>query len=60
MRDYESLESLYNYIKHMSDEQYMSYLNNIENFLKSDLGYKFNSKYVADVIVKNINKDIRE
>jgi len=49
-RDFKSHEELYHYLKNMSDREYLSYLDSIGSFLKSEKGYKFSS----DCFVKTV------
>ena len=35
-RKFRTYEELYSYLKNMSDEEYISYLDAIKNFIKSD------------------------
>ena len=53
-RDFESYEELYAFMRNMTDEQYMKYLNNIEVFLNSMQAYQFSSEYFARTLVENI------
>jgi len=53
-REFDSYEKLYMYMKNMSDEEYIAYLNDIEKFLNSDKAYQFSSEFFAKIIVKNI------
>lgn len=54
-RDFKSYEELYHYMKNMSDRAYLSYLDSIEGFLKSDKGYTFTSecftRTIADMLL---------
>lgn len=53
-RDYGSYEELYDYLHGMSDETYLSYLENIGSFLKSDRSYPFTCEYFAKTIIDGI------
>ncbi|MDD3008365.1 MAG: glycosyltransferase family 10 [Arcobacter sp.] len=53
-RKFDSYEELYKYIKNISDEEYIKYLDNIEIFLNSEKAYKFSSECFAKTIVENI------
>ena len=53
-RDYGSYEELYNYLKSMSDDAYLRYLENIELFLKSDKSYPFTCDYFAKTIIDGV------
>ena len=58
-RDFATYEELYEYIVNMSEDVYMNYLDNIENFLNSDKGYKFSAESNAKIflsVIKN-NKE---
>ena len=50
-REFDSYENLYKYMKNMSDEEYMNYLDNIENFLNSDKAYQFSSECFANTLI---------
>ena len=54
-REFDTYEKLYKYIKNMSDEEYMNYLDNIENFLNSEKAYQFSSEYFSTTIIREIN-----
>lgn len=53
-RDFGSNELLYDYIKNMTDLDYFTYLENIENFLNSDKAKIFTATHFAETIVKEI------
>lgn len=53
-REFDTYEELYHYIKNMSDEEYMNYLDNIENFLNSEKAYKFSSECFAETLIGTI------
>lgn len=53
-REFDSYEKLYKYIKNMSDEEYMNYLGNIENFLNSVKSYPFSSESFSKTLVGSI------
>ncbi len=53
-REFDSYEKLYKYIKNMSDEEYINYLDNIENFLTSELFYPFSTDYYSKIILEHI------
>jgi len=38
----------------MSDEKYLEYLDNIEQYLNSQASYEFSSEFFAQTIVENI------
>jgi len=49
-RDFETYTALYDFIKTMSNEKYMSYLINIENYLNSEASFSFQGKGFAKKI----------
>lgn len=53
-RDFASYEKLFAYLKNMNDEEYMSYLKNIEIFLNSEKAYNFSSTFLTKVLIGNI------
>lgn len=53
-REFESYETLYDFIRTMKTEQYMSYLHSIEAFLTSQKKYLFTSDYFINIIIKTI------
>jgi len=53
-REFDTYEELYQYMKNMSDKEYLKYLDNIENFLNSDKAYQFSSECFAKTLVENI------
>lgn len=55
-RDFNSYDELYKYIKNMSDDEYMQYLGNIENYLKNEKKYIFSNVYFAKTIPEQILK----
>ncbi|RLA80155.1 MAG: hypothetical protein DRG78_11535 [Epsilonproteobacteria bacterium] len=50
-RDFNSYEKLYEFMINMTDEDYLKYLVNIENYLNSDQSYPFSVDYYAKKIV---------
>jgi len=61
-RKFSSYESLYSYLTGMSDEDYLKYLNNIEEYLKSNHAIPFTSEGFARTIVDtvfNIEKELQ-
>lgn len=54
-REFDTYEKLYKYIKYMSDEEHIGYLDNIENFLNSDKAYQFSSECFSKKIISLIN-----
>lgn len=53
-RDFKSYDELYNFIKNMSDEEYMKYLTNIENYLNNDESLQFKSEGFTKSIINTI------
>lgn len=53
-RKFKTYEELYKYIKNMPDEEYIKYLNAIENFLKSGKSYPFSAEYFSNTLIKEI------
>ncbi|QOP41462.1 glycosyltransferase family 10 domain-containing protein [Sulfurimonas marina] len=49
-RDFTSYEELYKFIKNMSNEEYMRYLENIEKYLNSEKSFQFQGKGFAQKI----------
>lgn len=56
-RDFKTYEELYTFIKNMSDDEYMKYLINIENYLNSDVSLQFKSEGFAKTIINTIMED---
>ena len=56
-REYENYEDLYKYMLHMSNEEYINYLNAIENFLNSEKIKQFGSDYFAHTIISVVLND---
>ena len=56
-RKFDNYETLFQLIKNIKDSEYISYLENIEDFLKSKSINQFSAQYFAQVIVSNINYD---
>jgi len=54
-RKFNTYEDLYQYIKNMSDEIFLNYLENIEKYLNSDNSHLFSSKYFAEQIIKKLD-----
>ncbi|SKB26524.1 glycosyltransferase family 10 domain-containing protein [Malaciobacter marinus] len=53
-RDFGSYKELYDFIKNMSDDEYMKYLESIENYLNSDKSWQFKSEGFAKAIVDSV------
>ncbi|QDO83505.1 hypothetical protein FM037_09975 [Shewanella psychropiezotolerans] len=56
-RDFQSYEELFDFISNIDDEKYIDYMNNIQNFLNSEDGFKFTGQNFAEVVVCNVLKD---
>ena len=56
-RKFHTYEELYRYINSMDDITYLSYLDNIEEFLKSSESDPFKAEVFAQTIVTEILKD---
>ena len=52
-RDFNSYEELYDFIKNISDKEYIKYLDNIEDYLNSEKSLPFKSEGFVDMIVRN-------
>ncbi len=59
-RNFSSYEELYNYITEMSDKLYMSYLNNIENYLTDSRSFQFTGRGFSETLVFNILRDAND
>ena len=59
-RKFDNYEDLYNFMKVMSDEKYLGYLENIEKFLNSEKSYQFSSEYFADTVIGEVKKTIQQ
>lgn len=55
-RDFKSYDELYQFIKNMRDDEYMKYLENIENYLNSDKSFQFKSEGFVEAMITNIIK----
>ena len=55
-RNFETYEELYCYLKNMSDEEYVNYLDAIRCFIKSDKIYPFSAEYFAETLSGEILK----
>jgi hypothetical protein len=56
-RDFKTYKELYSFITSISDEEYLIYLNNIEEYLKSEAALQFKSEGFVNTIVSTILKD---
>lgn len=50
MRDFDSYEALYHYMKEMTEEEYQTYIVNIKNYLKSEKSYQFSPEFIYDTL----------
>lgn len=57
-RKFRTYEKLYSYMINMKKDQYMQYLNSIENFLNSSKADPFRAETFATIIVNEIVKDL--
>ncbi|OGC07805.1 hypothetical protein A2230_00385 [candidate division WOR-1 bacterium RIFOXYA2_FULL_36_21] len=57
-RNFSDYDKLYCYLKQMSEGDYLRYLDNIENFLKSEKARQFSTQYFSEAIVNEIKKDL--
>ena len=57
-RKYESYEDLYEYMSNMSQDEYLSYIKAIENYLNSDRIYDYSVERFVDVVGGEIKKDL--
>ena len=55
-RNFKSYENLYEFIKNMSDQKYLSYLANIEKFLNSDKALQFSCEYFSNTLISNLSE----
>ncbi len=56
-RNFKSYQDLYAFIINMSDDDYLGYLQSIENYLNSEKVYPFSADYFSQTIVDNIIND---
>ena len=54
-RDFKSIEDLYNFMKDITEEEYLNYLFNIKKYLNSELVYKFSIDYFLENIARVFN-----
>lgn len=50
-RKFDTYEELYDYMKNMSDEEYLKYQHNIEEFLKSKNAVKYSNEYCVESLI---------
>jgi hypothetical protein len=55
-REFRNYEALYQYMKKISNKDYLSYLDNIESFLKSEKAYPFSSECFSKTIIEALSK----
>ena len=53
-RDFQTYEDLYEFIKNITEPEYLNYLENIENYLKSDAAFQFKSESFVKTMIENI------
>ncbi|KIM09156.1 MAG: hypothetical protein KU28_00500 [Sulfurovum sp. PC08-66] len=53
-RNFDSYEALYDYMVHMTDEEYNKYMDAITEYLKSEQIKQFSSEYFAELIAKSV------
>lgn len=53
-RNFESYEELYNYLKNMSDKEYLDYMDAIKDFIESDKIYPFSAECFAETLINEI------
>lgn len=53
-RNFDTYEKLYDYLKHMPQQQYQNYLDAIKSFLQSEKVRPFSAECFADTIIKEI------
>lgn len=56
-RNFKSYQDLYMFMSNISNDEYLSYLKNIEGYLNSEKVYSFSADYFAQTIVNNIIND---
>jgi len=59
-RDFDSYEELYQYIKNISDEEYLQYLVNIETYLNSEQAFQFKSEGYVESVVSVVLGDVND
>jgi hypothetical protein len=57
-RQFADTEAVYNYIKNITEEEFLGYQERIAAFLQSDAAYQFSSEFFAETIVNTIVHDI--
>lgn len=56
-RDFSSFEEIHEYISNMSEEQHARYLQNIQEYLRSDLAHKFTEEPLVNTLVEVLTND---
>jgi alpha(1,3/1,4) fucosyltransferase len=55
---YSSIGEMHEYLYNMSDNEYLGYLNNIQNFFDSESSYQFSGEYFNSTIVGEIKRSM--
>lgn len=55
-RDFESYAELYTFLKNMTENEYVAYLQAVKQFLKSEQAYSFSAEYFVEAVEKKILK----
>ncbi len=56
MRSFTNYEKLYEYISSITKDDYLTYLNNIEKFLKTDKAKLFSAQYYVETLISQITE----
>lgn len=56
LRQYPNYPSLYNYLNQMTEDRYLAYLADIEQFLKSQKAWQFTTEYFSETLLAEINR----
>ena len=54
-RKFPEYSTLFNYLKHMTEDEYLNFFNAIKGFIKSDKILPFGAKHFADLIINEVN-----
>ena len=57
-RKFESYEDLYGYMSNMSQEEYLSYIRAIEEYLNGDRVYDYSVERFVDIVGGEIKKEL--
>jgi hypothetical protein len=57
-REFRTYDDLYDYLKNMSDKEYIDYLEAIKNFIESDKIYPFSAECFVEILTRAILEDI--